>query len=181
MIAQEREPAFGRLRISWRLAHAAGDRSFGNINAEHEKLSVDARRSHVEFSATILKISSRTALRSLFLPAGFRTFEISLQYRRKPSRCHPTTVSGMTTISAFFHSDQSRGAVIQNNLSRTFSLGPRCRRLNTASCCRRARFSSRRLRREQGKRAIVPKQRRTMVNIVQIGPRIERVRMAVSS
>jgi hypothetical protein len=45
MIAQKGKPAFGKLRISRCFAHPAGDGSFGNIEAEHEKLTVDARRS----------------------------------------------------------------------------------------------------------------------------------------
>jgi hypothetical protein len=40
---------------------------------------MDARRSHVEFSATIRKIRSRTSLATLFLPTGFRALEISFQ------------------------------------------------------------------------------------------------------
>ena len=53
---------------------------------------------------------------------------------RKPVRCQPTTVSGATTIKEFFHSDQTRWTVTQNNLSSRFSLGLGCRRLKTASC-----------------------------------------------
>jgi hypothetical protein len=68
----------------------------------------------VGFSETMRKIRSRASLGSLFLPARCRTLEISLEYIRKPIRCHPTTVSGPTTISEFFHADQSRCAVIQN-------------------------------------------------------------------
>ena len=43
-----------------------------------------------------------------------------------------------------------------------------CRRLNTASCCRRARLSSSRLRRAQNRRTIVPKQSRMVVNMTKI-------------
>jgi hypothetical protein len=64
--------------------------------------------------------------------------------------------------------DQSRCAITQKNLSKTFNLDLGCRRLKTASCCRRARFSGKGLRREQNKREIVPRQSRMMVNIVQI-------------
>jgi hypothetical protein len=58
------------------------------------------------------------------LPADWPAhLEINFQYKRKPARCQPTTVSGVTTINEFFHADQSRWAVTQNNLSRTLSLG----------------------------------------------------------
>ena len=45
MIAQKGEPAFGRFGISRCSFHPARDRSLGNIETEHEKLAVDARRS----------------------------------------------------------------------------------------------------------------------------------------
>jgi hypothetical protein len=48
----------------------------------------------------------------------------------------------------------------QNNLSRAFSLGLGRWRLKTTSCCRSARFSSRRVLREQNRPEIVPKKRR---------------------
>src|SRR6202051_2448857 len=60
----------------------------------------------VVFSATIRKINCRTCFGVCLLPIGFFTFEISLQYSRKPTRCHRTTVSGVTTMRAFFHCDQ---------------------------------------------------------------------------
>jgi hypothetical protein len=67
----------------------------------------------------------------------------------------PTTVAGLTTIDEFFHANQSRWAISQKNLSRAFSLGRGFLRLNTASCCRSARFSTGRVRRVQNRRAKV--------------------------
>ena len=61
----------------------------------------------VVFSATIRKINCRTCFGACLLPIGFFTFEISLQYSRKPAWCHRTTVSGVTTMRAFFHCDQN--------------------------------------------------------------------------
>ena len=43
MIAQKGKPTFGPFRISWCLAHPAGDGSFGNVKAKHEKLTVNTR------------------------------------------------------------------------------------------------------------------------------------------
>jgi len=43
MITQKRKPAFGKFGISRRFAHPAGDRSLGNVKAEHEKLTVNPR------------------------------------------------------------------------------------------------------------------------------------------
>src|SRR5258706_16241131 len=78
---------------------------------------------HVGFSAAIRKIRSRTSFGVCLRPIGLRTLEISFQYNRKPARCHWTTVSGLTTISACFHPDQNLRAKIQNSLSNNASLG----------------------------------------------------------
>ena len=83
---------------------------------------------------TIRKIRSRTSFEILLLPTRLLTFEIMLQYIRKPARCQRTTVSGVTTRSDFFQSDQNPRARTQKSLSRTASLGRRFRRLNTLSC-----------------------------------------------
>jgi len=61
----------------------------------------------VEFSATILKIKSRTSFDVCLLPTRLLALEISRQYQRKPARCHWTTVSGVTTMSVCFHPGQS--------------------------------------------------------------------------
>ena len=45
MIAQKGEPALGSLRISRRSFHPTRDSSLGNIESEHEKLAMNARRS----------------------------------------------------------------------------------------------------------------------------------------
>ncbi len=45
MIAQKGQPAFCRFRISWCFAHPAGSGSLGDIKAEHEKLTMNPRRS----------------------------------------------------------------------------------------------------------------------------------------
>src|SRR5258707_7272188 len=62
-----------------------------------------------------------------------------------------------------FQSEQIWRAAIQNSLSRKVSRVLGCRRLKTASCCRRARFSSRRLRRALNRRAMVPRQSRMIL------------------
>jgi len=45
MIAQKGEPTLGSLRISRRSFHPTRDRSLGNIETEHKKLAMNARRS----------------------------------------------------------------------------------------------------------------------------------------
>src|SRR6266850_884584 len=43
MVAQERKPAFRRLGISRRFADPTGDGSLGNVEAEHEKFTMNPR------------------------------------------------------------------------------------------------------------------------------------------
>lgn len=101
---------------------------------------------HPGFSATMRKIRSRAYFESVFRPIRFFTFEISLQYMRKPARCQRTTVSGVTTIRERFHADQYRRATTQKSLSNGPSLGLGCLRFSAVSCCCRARFSRSRSR-----------------------------------
>jgi hypothetical protein len=70
----------------------------------------------------------------------------------KPARCHRTTVSGWTRINACLHPDQNRRNMTQKSLSVTARRGWECLRFKTASCCRRAKFSKRRSRREEKNR-----------------------------
>jgi hypothetical protein len=44
VIAQEGEPALGWLGVSWRMAHPARNCAFRDIEAQHEKLTVNSRR-----------------------------------------------------------------------------------------------------------------------------------------
>jgi hypothetical protein len=71
-----------------------------------------------------------------------------------------TRVSGLTTMSDCFHPDQNLRAKIHKTLSNTDSLGLACLRFNTASCWRRAKFSSRSPRRLWNDRRIAPATRR---------------------
>src|SRR5215467_13839780 len=71
----------------------------------------------VGFSAIIRKIGSRTSSASFFLSTCFLAFEIQLQYRRKPARCQPTTLSGLTSTRDCFQAPQKRRANTQKILS----------------------------------------------------------------
>ena len=121
-------------------AHPTGNRSLRNIETQHQKLTVDARRSQLGFSATMRKINSRTSFGVCLRPSGLRTLEISFQYNRKPVRCHRTTVSGVTTIRACFHRDQNLRSKTQNSFSNNASLGLERLRFNATSCWRSAGF-----------------------------------------
>jgi len=157
MIAEKSQPPPTRFWVSGRSLHPAGDASLRYIEAEHQKFAVDAPQ--VGFSATTLKIKSFTSFESLFLPTRFLTLEIKLQYRRKPALCQRTTVSGVTTMRDCFHPDQNRRVTTQKSMSSMRSLGLGCLRFSTVSCCRSAKFSRSKLRRERKMRTSIPNQR----------------------
>ena len=77
----------------------------------------------VGFSATIRKISSCTSLGVCRRPKAVLVLEITFQYKRKPARCHRTTVSGVTIMRDCFHLGQNRFAKTRQTLSKTVSLG----------------------------------------------------------
>src|SRR5450631_9693 len=103
---------------------------------------------HVEFSATMRKISSRNSLLTHFLPVRTRCRESHVQYSLNPARCQRTTVSGWTRINACVHSGQSCRKITQKNLPEMETCGRGYRCFRTTSCWRRAKFSSSRSRRE---------------------------------
>src|ERR1039458_1114332 len=104
---------------------------------------------HVRLSATMRKMRSRNSIRTHLLPALVLCRESQLQYILNPARCQRTTVSGCTRISACCHLDQRRHNVAQNNLSVVEKRGRGRLSFKTASCCRKARFSKSKSRREQ--------------------------------
>ena len=63
-------------------------------------------------------------------------------YRRKPARCHPTTVLGFTIARTSDHLGQRCRKAVQKKRSQRLSTGPGRLRLSTAICRRSARTSS---------------------------------------
>src|SRR5580658_3818913 len=104
---------------------------------------------HVEFSATMRKISSRNSLLTHFLPARTRRCESHVQYSLNPARCQRTQVSGWTKINVCIRSGQSRRKITQNSLSEVETCGRGYRCFITTGCWRSVKFSSSRSRRER--------------------------------
>lgn len=71
----------------------------------------------MEFSATMLKISSRTSLLTGFSADRLPTRETNPQYNWKTARCQRTTVSGDTRMSAVFREGQRRRKTTLKSLS----------------------------------------------------------------
>src|SRR5664280_3089670 len=82
---------------------------------------------HVGFSATISKINARICLLTGFRPPLDLALESHFQYSRKPARCQPTTVLGVTWMRGSFHRAQHLRNTTQNSLCGAVS-----RRLTTA-------------------------------------------------
>ena len=72
----------------------------------------------------------------------------------RPSGSYRVAAPPHTMMRTRFQSDQNLCASTQKSLSNAASRGLGCLRFRTASCCRRARFSSKRLRRVWKKRQI---------------------------
>jgi hypothetical protein len=87
------------------------------------------------------------------------------QYWPKPTRCHRTTVSGLTAMRVCLQPDQNLGTRTQKNLSNNARCGLGRLRFKTASCCRRTRSSSKRLRHARKRRRLDAKMTRMRRNI----------------
>jgi hypothetical protein len=88
--------------------------------------------------------------------------------RRQALRCHRTTVSGCTMTRVLRQPDQRRESQDQNRRSVALNLGRRDWRERTASCWRRAMFSSTRHCRER--RALRRREQRRRRYVVKPGP-----------
>ena len=91
------------------------------------------------FSAAMRRMRIRTSSLTLGRPPRGR--DRQRQYRRKPARCHPTTVSGFTITRTSDHRGHMCRRVVQKKRSRRFREDRGRFRLSTATCCRRARTS----------------------------------------
>jgi hypothetical protein len=179
VVVEEGQPPLAWFRISRSSLHPTRDGSFRNIAAEHEQLTVYAGRCPTRVLRHHSGNQLQDLLRSRPLPIGFLTFEITLQYRRKPARRQRTTVSGVTPMSDCFHFDRNRRTAIQTSLSKLLRLGRRRRRFSTASCCRRTNFSKARSRWLRKRRKSAPNQSKNKLSMA--GVITERRRMAVAT
>src|SRR5580704_3013884 len=97
VVAEERPPALGR-RVS-SPDHVLGHARLSDIDAELEEFSPWIRGApHSGLAMLISRISRRISNGTVGLPP--RAPDFHRQYKRKPARCHLTTVSGLTIASA---------------------------------------------------------------------------------
>jgi len=96
---------------------------------------------HSGFEFAIFRINSRIS-RSVPGRPGPLEWDRRVQQEAKRFRCHRRTVSGLTMRSVSFQRSQDCDKRIQKRRSSFRSLGRRRWRFKTASCWRRARFSS---------------------------------------
>jgi hypothetical protein len=115
--------------------------------------------------STAPEMLKRTSFEIRFRPITRRALEVARQYNLNPARCQPTTVSGLTTMRACFQPGQNPRAKTQKILSNARSLSLGCFRFRTACCCRRTRFSNRRVRRACKHRKMVVTNSQSMRNV----------------
>ena len=102
------------------------------------------------------KMTSRNSLLMCFLAKRTPRRHCHAPHIRNPARCHRPTAPGLTRSNERFQPDQILHTSTQKSLSDGVRFGLGCRRFRTASCCRRARFSRSRLRRNRKSRRIDP-------------------------
>jgi len=121
--------------------HAFSDGGFGNLNAQLEQLAVNA------WCAPARVVAAHHPDQILLRHAGptrLAAAEFPRPEQAKPLRCQATTVSALTIIRADFQSLHTRGNQTQKIRSAGVSFNRfGADRPKTASCCRKARFSSR--------------------------------------
>ena len=154
MVLQKSRPLLCRLRTPRRLPLPAQHGSLGNIKAKHLQFTMNPRRTPGRIVADHAKNQFAQ------FPADASSPHASLMPREpRPVQLEPgtvpATVSGWTRINACFQPGQSRRNTTQNSLSEAVGRGRECRRFNAESCCRSARFSNSRSRRERKHRVTV--------------------------
>ena len=96
---------------------------------------------HAGFSRDMRRIRSRISRLMRGRPS-VPALDFHLQYSLNPWPCHRITVSGWTTANAERQFGQRRDSNTQKTRSRRRNLGRLTDCLQTASCCRSARFST---------------------------------------
>lgn len=107
---QKRLPAPCRLRAAWCLLCPARNSQLGGREAEHFEFTVDARSTPSGILCEHLENEVAFCRLIRFLPSRVLRRESQAQYRRKPERCHRTTVLGVTTALFRFEDRQLVGA-----------------------------------------------------------------------
>src|SRR5712692_3140726 len=151
MIPQEREPRWPRRAVAWLVLQVARHRALRHSHAQLQQFAVNPRRTPGAVLGRhpldeIAGFLTRTGPSNPSLPSGAKS-----PVQSEAPRCHPTTVSGFTMMSALVHLAQTRRSMTQKNRSTEVSRRRGWRRDRTMSCCRSARFSSARSPRKRQK------------------------------
>src|SRR5262249_54180784 len=112
------------------------------LNAQLEQLAMNAWR----IPARVVAAHHPDQISNLLRHAGptsLAAADFHVQNKRKPLRCQATTVSALTIIRADFQSLHTRRNQTQKIRSAGVSFNRFGAERKTASCCRKARFSSR--------------------------------------
>lgn len=144
MILQESPPTLRR-RLS-APDHVFGDRCLGYLDAKFQHFPVNPRCAPKRIGQAHSPDKPLTLGSSTGLPL---LLHFQAQWRRKPSRCHRITVSGLTIWSASRHLGHNLGTSTQKDRSDADNRGRAPFSFKTASCWRNTRFSNARSRRDR--------------------------------
>ena len=141
VILQECPPTLTCIAVPTQTRKISGDGPLRNMDSQFQQFAMDARctpsgvfvRHRPDYGPNIADVVG--------LPAVLLR-ERKRQYRRKPCRCHPTTVSGLTIRSDLAQRGQKWRSTIQNNRSERCNRGRLVRRFKTINWCRKATISS---------------------------------------
>ena len=86
--------------------HVFGHCRLGDLDHELEQLAMNAWRTPQRIRKAYLADEAAQLARDSWAPAACA--RLPAQYKRKPSRCHRTTVSGLTMVTAFSRDGRSR-------------------------------------------------------------------------
>ena len=139
VVVKKREPFLGWITPAMEAPQIARHGPLGEHPAELLQLAVDLGRAPV---GVLLRPAPNQHANFWSDRRPPRGRDFQRQYKRKPARCQPTTVSGLTITSASFQRDQVARKTVQNRRSRGHNGGLGRFRFKTATCWRRARTST---------------------------------------
>src|ERR1035438_5540098 len=166
MIAQKGQPALGGLRDLGRSFHPAGNGSFRHLEADHQEFAMDARRTPTGIVSDHLKDQFTDLLGDPVATAHW----FSHFAEHGPVQFEPGSMPACDGVrqddnECLFPLGPEPASYDPEEFVDDSQPWPRCWRLKTASCWRRARFSSIRLRRVRNPRSTAPSQSRNRSNM----------------
>jgi hypothetical protein len=167
MVAKKRKPAFSKFGIPRRFDHPTGDGSLRDVKPQHEEFTMDSRCAPGRifcdhFKYQVLNYFRDSSPATTWAPDFGQATPVEFKSSSMPLN---DGVRNHDEQSPFPIGPQPPSSDPKQSISKNLSRGFGFLRLNTASCCRRARFSRMRLRRARNSWVSVPKENQMMSSI----------------